>query len=130
MSDAAPIHCVCQVPLPFRVSFDAVMNNRTKNVEMRRLLCCLNTISEQTDAEQGFNMRKQVCPTCDSWDAVRKLYQSHFPWQLAAGTVNTRALPQCLVLVLFDMCCLKVLFVLLESVTLTLSLIYYSLQSS
>lgn len=35
---------------------------------MRRSRCHFNTVSEQIDVEQGLNIRKQVCPACDSRD--------------------------------------------------------------
>lgn len=80
-------------------------------MEGHRLLCHLNTISEQTDVEQGFNTRKQVCPTSDSQDTERKLHQSYFPWQLEVGTVNTLAIPLLFVFAEGGVCCLNVLFV-------------------
>ena len=93
----------------FRADSITTVSNKTKNVEIRRLLCHLNTTSEQIDVEQGFNLRKQVCPTSDSWYSVRKSHQSYFPWQLDVGTANTPAIPQCFVFVEGGVCCLKVL---------------------
>lgn len=103
MSSEALMHCAWWVPLPFTADF--TVSNKAKNEEIS------TAISEQIDVEQGFNMRKQVCPTSDSWDTVRKLNQSYFPWQLAVGTVNTQVIPQFFVFAEGGVCCLNVLFV-------------------
>lgn len=49
MSGEALIHFACWVPLPLRA--DTTVSNKPKNVEVDRLLCHLNTISEQIDVE-------------------------------------------------------------------------------